>query len=121
MTAAGMAAFIVLGAATAQANGLRTETGRIERVAESKLVRVDARVTWKNGWRNSRNYDAVWVVIKLRGSARAAWAHGRLVRAVSQGEPQATCTVSKNLTAGTAEALSRMTNSSKPGTPTNPN
>ena len=79
---------VLLVATPARANGLRIDTGKVQSAAESKTVRVDARVTWKNGWRNSRNYDAVWVVVKLRGSAKTPWTHGRLVRAVPQGAPQ---------------------------------
>ena len=72
---------VLLVATPARANGLRIDTGKVQSAAESKTVRVDARVTWKNGWRNSRNYDAVWVVVKLR---------------VPQGAPQGSCSVSKD-------------------------
>jgi hypothetical protein len=88
---------VVLAAPSAQANQLQVETAGIQRNAEAKTVRVNARVSWKNGWRNSRNYDAVWLVVKLRGNSRTPWTHGRLVRASTQGTPQGSCNVSKDL------------------------
>src|SRR5262245_41607168 len=78
------------------ANGLQVETASVQRVAEAKVLRVSARVTWKNGWRNPRNHDAVWLVVKLRGNPRTAWTHGRLVRAATAGTLQGACDVSKD-------------------------
>ena len=49
---------------SAFANDLRVETGSIERVAGSNALRVSAKVSWKNAWRNARNYDAVWLFVK---------------------------------------------------------
>ena len=93
--AASIAAAIIT-AQPAQANQLQIETARPQRSGEAKTLRVDARVSWKNGWRNARNHDAVWLVVKLRGNPRSAWTHGRLVRATAQGTPQGSCSVSKD-------------------------
>ena len=93
------AAVTVAGALTAgpaAANQLQIQTAGVQRAADAKTLRVDARVAWRNGWRNPRNSDAVWLVVKLRGNPRTAWTHGRLVRAASQGTPQGSCSVSSD-------------------------
>lgn len=81
---------------TAHANQLRIETAGVQRATDGKAVRVDARVTWKNGWRNARNHDAVWLVVKLRGNPRASWTHARLLRAAPEGMPQGSCSVTRD-------------------------
>ena len=88
--------FGALSAGAAQANQLQIGAVSTYRNTEAKTLRVTARVAWKNGWRNARNHDAVWLVVKLRGNARAAWTHGRLIRAAIDGAPQGTCSVSKD-------------------------
>src|SRR5262245_1202044 len=93
---AGIVAGCAIVARPATANELRISTTGVQRGADAKTLRVDARATWKNGWRNSRNHDALWFVVKLRGNPRTAWTHGRLVRAVTQGAPQGSCSVSKD-------------------------
>jgi len=92
-------ALIVAGVLTvspARANQLQIDTAGVQRGADAKTLRIDARVSWKNSWRNARNHDAVWLVVKLRGNPRTAWTHGRLVRAASQGAPQGSCSVSSD-------------------------
>lgn len=81
-------------AAPVFANDLRLLTTGVKHDAASKVLRVEASVRWKNGWRTSRNHDAVWMVVKLRGSPRTAWTQGRMVRAAAQGTPQPACSVS---------------------------
>ena len=63
---------------TALANDLRVETGALERTAGSGAPRVPVKVSWKNAWRNARNYDAVWLFVKVRGGPTAPWRHARL-------------------------------------------
>src|SRR5687768_296909 len=62
------------------ANGLRIETTRTQVITnpQARLVRVEARATWRNAWRNARNHDAVWLVVKVRGNPRAGWQHARI-------------------------------------------
>jgi len=73
---------------TALANDLRIETGAVERTAGSAGLRVSAKVAWKNAWRNARNYDAVWLFVKVRPSPNAPWRHVRLA-ATREGGPLA--------------------------------
>jgi len=73
---------------TALANDLRIETGAVERTAGSAGLRVSAKVAWKNAWRNARNYDAVWLFVKVRPSPNAPWRHVRLA-AMREGGPLA--------------------------------
>ena len=73
---------------TALANDLRIETGAVERTAGSAGLRVSAKVAWKNAWRNARNYDAVWLFVKVRPSPNAPWRHVRLT-ATRDGGPLA--------------------------------
>jgi formylglycine-generating enzyme required for sulfatase activity len=96
----GVRALVVTGvlaggwAAPVRATGLRVETRGAERSAGGNTVRVAASVSWKNAWRNARNHDAVWLVVKLRSRSRAAWTHARLVRVdASGGSPGAACVV----------------------------
>lgn len=81
--------------ASAAANELRIETGAVARVQGADAVRVSASLRWRNAWRNERNHDAVWLVVKLRHGEGEAWSHGRVrsVR-VGSGQPDATCEVS---------------------------
>ena len=61
------AVLLVMLPAPARANDLRVETRRVRRPDGAAALRVDAAVSWKNAWRNARNHDAVWLVVKLRG------------------------------------------------------
>ena len=94
-----MSAFLVLtfisALLPAAANELRVETRSVSRPAGSPTLRVEASIRWKNAWRNTRNHDAAWIIVKLRGSPGAEWSHGKL-RAVtaSNAAPRAACTVS---------------------------
>lgn len=86
---------LVFSATPARANELRVETRGVTRPAGATALRVEASVGWKNAWKNSRNHDAIWLIVKLRGNPRAPWSHGRLraVRA-SNASPAASCAVS---------------------------
>ncbi len=89
------AAALLAGAAPLHANELRVETTRVHRPAGASTVRVESSVRWKNAWRNARNHDAVWLIVKVRGNPAADWLHARLVRVnVENGSPAAACTVS---------------------------
>jgi len=81
--------------APAGANELRTETKSVTRPAGAATLRVEASVRWKNAWRNPRNHDAAWLIVKLRSNPRAPWMHGKL-RAITAGaaSPAASCAVS---------------------------
>jgi formylglycine-generating enzyme required for sulfatase activity len=89
-------AFAVLVAAisaptsTALANDLRVETGSVERSANAGF-RVTAKVSWKNAWRNARNYDAVWLFVKARPAPNAAWRHVRLAATPSGAATPIAC------------------------------
>ena len=90
-------ALLLAASTTAAANELRIETRSVTPSAATRTLRVDATVRWKNAWRNGRNHDAVWLVVKLRGSPRGEWTHGKLV-AIAPGPagPRATCTVTRD-------------------------
>lgn len=89
---------LALAAAPAAANELRVETRSVSRPAGSATLRVAATVRWKNAWRNTRNHDAAWIIVKLRGHSGAKWLHGKL-RTVTAGNatPRAACAVSADL------------------------
>src|SRR5688572_19684206 len=93
MRAAAQLLGVLLAITPVQASELRVESTRVQRMPGSNLLRVEANVRWKNGWRNARNYDAAWIVVKLRGNPRFGWTHGKLIRANAEGAPAATCTV----------------------------
>jgi len=79
------------------ANDLLVETGAAARGDGAGAVRVEARVAWRNGWRNDRNHDAAWIVVKLGTSDRPRWTHARLVSvAVTGGAPEARCEVTRD-------------------------
>ena len=88
-------AFLLIAPGFASANGLRVETLRTQVITDgpARLLRVDARVQWRNAWRNARNHDAAWLIVKVRGNPRAGWSHahiGRAVAANSGGAPVCT-------------------------------
>src|SRR5687767_1234802 len=90
---------LLLSAAPTAANELRVETLRVHRPAGSTTLRVESIVRWKNAWRNARNHDAVWVVVKVRGTAAGEWVHARLARVSAESAvPAASCTVSGDKT-----------------------
>src|SRR5262245_18105899 len=60
------------------ANDLKVETAAVDRVVGSNTVRVTAKVSWKNAWRNTRNYDAAWLFVKFRTAPNAPWRHARI-------------------------------------------
>ena len=67
--------------ATAFASDLRVETGALERVSGTGALRVPAKISWKNSWRNAKNHDAVWLFVKVRTGPNAIWRHARLLAA----------------------------------------
>lgn len=89
------AVLLVMLPAPARANDLRVETRRVRRPDGAAALRVDAAVSWKNAWRNARNHDAVWLVVKLRGGPNRPWSHAGIVSvAAASATPAARCTVS---------------------------
>ena len=81
--------------APAHANGFRVETRRVSRPDGSATLRVEAAVAWKNAWRNARNHDAAWLVVKLRGAPGRPWSHARVVSvAAAAATPAAECRAS---------------------------
>ena len=89
-----LASALLCMASPLRATELRVENTRVSRTAGVATLRVEATVRWKNGWRNARNYDAVWLVVKLRGNPRFGWTHGKLVRATLEGAPAGSCAAS---------------------------
>ena len=75
-------------------NGIRVQTLRTEIKPGTSSIEIDARVSWRNAWHNTRNHDAAWLVVKLRGNPQRTWAHAKLLRVSVAGSPQATCTPS---------------------------
>ncbi|HUQ80428.1 MAG TPA: SUMF1/EgtB/PvdO family nonheme iron enzyme [Gemmatimonadaceae bacterium] len=73
-----LAILAVRSASSALANDLRIEGRPLERVTGAGGLRVTARVSWKNAWRNARNYDAAWLFVKVRPGPNAPWRHARL-------------------------------------------
>jgi hypothetical protein len=69
------------------ANDLRVETGAVERVSGTGALRVPAKVSWKNAWRNARNHDAVWLFVKVRNGPNAGWRHARLLASSRSASP----------------------------------
>src|SRR5688572_4941314 len=89
-----MGTSISLNAAPVLANELRLETLRTYVSPGQRTVRVDARVRWKNAWRNARNHDAVWLVVKVRANPRGEWSHAKLARAaLANPSPVGACQV----------------------------
>src|SRR3989338_72848 len=70
---------ILLGlSAHAAANNLTISNVSVEdRDATLNTAIVEFDVSWDNSWRNVTNYDAVWIVLKIRYN-NAAWVHGIL-------------------------------------------
>lgn len=68
------------------------------RVGDAGLVRTESdsgpawhaefRVEWDNAWRNARNHDGAWVVVKFRAPGRS-WRHARLAPEGHSVEPSA--------------------------------
>jgi formylglycine-generating enzyme required for sulfatase activity len=86
---------LLLSAAPVAANELRVETLRVHRPAGATTLRVESTVRWKNAWRSARNHDAVWVVVKVRGTPAGEWLHAKLARVSAESAvPAASCTVS---------------------------
>ena len=88
--------FIVLAALAgpARANDLRVETRRVSRPDGAATLRVEAAVGWKNAWRNARNHDAAWLIVKLRGAPGRPWSHARIVSVTAAAAtPRAECRV----------------------------
>jgi formylglycine-generating enzyme required for sulfatase activity len=77
-TALAALGLLAISATPAYANGLRIETGVLERVPATTTAHVTAKVSWHNSWRTDLNHDAVWVFAKLRPRPNA-WRHAALV------------------------------------------
>jgi len=61
------------------ANNLAIESVAIsgqDSTQETAVVSLD--ISWDNSWRNSVNYDAVWVFVKFSKDAGATWEHATL-------------------------------------------
>jgi formylglycine-generating enzyme required for sulfatase activity len=81
-------------ASAAFANDLRVETGAVERVSGSGAIRVPAKLSWKNAWRNAKNNDAVWLFVKVRNGPNAGWRHARLLATSRSASTPLTCETS---------------------------
>ena len=91
MLAAALVAATVQGAA---ANDLRVETRSVARRAGATTLHVEASVRWKNAWRNTRNHDAAWLIVKMRSNPNAPWSHGKVVLITpANASVRASCTV----------------------------
>ncbi len=89
------AAILAAFASRAEATEIRVATRGVERAAGSDAVTVVAHVTWKNAWRNARNYDAAWLFVKVRIGPNGGWTHARLRGiAADSASPSLTCSVS---------------------------
>ena len=64
-----------LAAGPAHASELHVSIPKLDRTAEG--IYASVQVEWKNGWRNGRNYDAVWLLFKASGAERP-WPHVRI-------------------------------------------
>lgn len=64
------------------ANNLAIENVSIsgqDSTEETAVVNLD--ISWDNSWRNSVNYDAVWVFVKFSKDAGSTWEHATLLSA----------------------------------------
>ena len=71
---------LVLAAATAgRANDLQIGKPAVaaSKTGDKTLRTVTVDVSWRNGWRNDRNHDAAWLVVKT-ATANGGWKHARL-------------------------------------------
>ena len=44
----------------------------------NKTCKIQFDIAWENSWRNSINYDAIWVFVKYSKDAGATWSHATL-------------------------------------------
>ena len=87
-------ALLVMISSRVAATEIRVITRQVERVASTGALRVSAQVTWKNAWRTERNYDAAWLIVKLRPAPSAPWFHARLLAVTADSAtPRLTCQV----------------------------
>lgn len=95
----------VLAASPASATDVRVSDVTVARGTTAGHAAVTARVSWTNGWRNARNHDAVWIVVKLRGRSRNQWVHGRLTSVrLDGGQPRGDCRVAADRVGAFCEA-----------------
>jgi hypothetical protein len=94
------ATILLAAAAPAAANELRVETRSVTPSAATRTLRVAAVVRWKNAWRNARNHDAAWLIVKLRGNPRGEWVHGKLVGLTPAAGARVTCNVARDQIGG---------------------
>jgi formylglycine-generating enzyme required for sulfatase activity len=77
---------------SAEASGLKVDTGRVVRNADGSALTVSATVTWRNAWRTERNHDAVWLFVKLRTPGRRDWRHANITTiSAAAATPAAAC------------------------------
>lgn len=94
-TLAATAAILAIPVAQADATEIRVTTRGLDRAAGGSALTVVADVSWKNAWRNARNYDAAWLFVKARLGPGGAWTHVRLRAAIADSaNARLTCTVS---------------------------
>ena len=80
MRQAALVCLALLVAPLAHATDVRVANVSATRAA---TLSVTAQVSWKNGWRNERNHDAVWLFVKLRARSERNWRHGKLIAAAA--------------------------------------
>ena len=69
---------LLLGAATACADGLRIENVTVAtRDAATATVKFD--ISWENSWRHGSFHDAAWVFLRIRADDTSGWQPVRLV------------------------------------------
>lgn len=83
---------VIIAPAALHANGLRIESGAIDR--SGGTVRVSAKVSWKNAWRNAKNHDAVWLFVKARGGPSGPWRHVRIASSSPAANGMLSCQAS---------------------------
>ena len=75
--------------ASLYANDLKLQSTTISRSGSN--LRVTTNVSWKNSWRNSKNFDAVWLVVKLRVGPNGGWGHARIAATSPTGNGPLNC------------------------------
>ena len=72
-------ALVFAAAVPGRANDLQVGTPAVaaSKTGDKTLRTVTVDVGWRNGWRNDRNHDAAWLVVKT-AAANGGWKHVRL-------------------------------------------
>jgi formylglycine-generating enzyme required for sulfatase activity len=87
-----VACLVIVSPAALHANGLEIESGAVDRSGGN--VRVSAKVSWKNAWRNAKNHDAVWLFVKARGGPSGPWRHVRIASSSPAANGMLSCQAS---------------------------